>query len=1189
MSFSPLPAEIQRLYVSFVNRPIDPLGLQFWQAQIAANNGDTTALIAALGSASEFTAIYAGLSNAQAVDAVYMHLFGRPGEANGIAFWSAALDGGNLTLANVVMTVANGAIGQDLTVLTNKVSAADSFLSHIDTTAEIVGYAGEAANLIARAWLATVTDDASLALVATPAAIDNVLLSIVNVIPGPHLSANALSYDEGQTGVFTITMPTAASGVVLDYAISGVGISSADVVGGLSGSVTTQNGRASISIPLVNDASTEGGEMLKLTIFNSGSSTPLASSLFVINDTSTGAGTGNGTLAETVQKLYIAYLNRPADPAGLAYWVTEIGNNGGSTTNLDEALAKTPEFNSLYAGLSNTQAVNALYTRLFGHAADATTLAFVLPLLDSRLVTIDKIVMNLAITVQEPDLSVVLNKIAAAQKFESALAASNEITAYAGADANAVARAWLATVTDKASLTSATTTDAFAKLMVDIAHPGPVATCALTVGAAVYDEGQTGVFTLSTKNVADGTVFNYVIAGNSITAGDITGGLTGSAVVQNGMATISVPLANDKTTEGFETLILTASATVGGGGIASSAKFLIDDTSIRAIDTSLVGIIQKLYIAFFNRPADPDGLSYWVDQATKNGGDASNVANAFGASAEFRSIYAGMSSTQSIDAIYVNLFGRHAEPGGLAFWGGLLDSGALGLATISIAIANGAQADDLTALTNKISAAEIFTNSLDSGGTIIYSGDLANALVRAWLGTVTTDASYASATTPDAISALITSMTVAPGFTLTPGASAYEEGQTGVFTLTTTNVADGTVLRYAISGNGIGADDVIGGLSGKLTVHNGTATISLPLANDRITEGSEALKLRLTSLNGATEYASGGFSILDTSKAIADNTLSANVQKLYVAFFARPADFGGLGYWVDQAHVNGDDTVVVSNAFSASSEYKNNYAGLESAQVIETLYLNLFGRDAEPGALAFWGPLYQNATLPLAKIALAIAEGAQNADRVAITNKIIAAAAFTNSTQAFPGYDGGDSNIFAKAWLSTVTDDASLALALSKLTPIIETAVAQAGRDYRVTPGATSYNEGETAHFALTTKGVADGTRINYSLSGSGITLADVTGGLSGTATVSGGKANIDVALAADHALEGSEILVLRLASIATASEPALNVGTAMITILDTSTNHAPPVDENISAQGFGHDGVALIGMPQTDAGIGAA
>ncbi len=92
---------------------------------------------------------------------------------------------------------------------------------------------------------------------------------------------------------------------------------------------------------------------------------------------------------------------------------------------------------------------------------------------------------------------------------------------------------------------------------------------------------------------------------------------------------------------------------------------------------------------------------------------------------------------------------------------------------------------------------------------------------------------------------------------------------------------------------------------------------------------------------------------------------------------------------------------------------------------------------------------------------------------------------------------------------------------------------------FTLTTGATSVNEGATATFTLTTTNVPDGTVRPYTLTG--VSTADVTGGLSGTATVTGGKATITVALANDQTTEGAETLKVSLDNGKTSATTTVN------------------------------------------------
>ena len=82
-------------------------------------------------------------------------------------------------------------------------------------------------------------------------------------------------------------------------------------------------------------------------------------------------------------------------------------------------------------------------------------------------------------------------------------------------------------------------------------------------------------------------------------------------------------------------------------------------------------------------------------------------------------------------------------------------------------------------------------------------------------------------------------------YSLTSTKSNYDEGGTAVFNLATTNVPVGTVLSYSISG--VSSLDMVNGLLSGTTVvgSDGTASISLNLKSDSLTEGAETLTLTI--------------------------------------------------------------------------------------------------------------------------------------------------------------------------------------------------------------------------------------------------------------------------------------------------------------------------------------------------------
>ena len=151
-----------------------------------------------------------------------------------------------------------------------------------------------------------------------------------------------------------------------------------------------------------------------------------------------------------------------------------------------------------------------------------------------------------------------------------------------------------------------------------------------------------------------------------------------------------------------------------------------------------VDTIQKLYIAYFGRPADPDGLRFWQDIVIANGGDISGVSAAMAQSAEYIAHFTDKGNRAIVDDIYMQLFGRHAEAGGLDYWSAKLDAGHLTVSNVVTTIMKAAQGTDQVAVEMKVAAATIFTDSVASHNLGSAWGDAAVGLARSSLDKVFT-------------------------------------------------------------------------------------------------------------------------------------------------------------------------------------------------------------------------------------------------------------------------------------------------------------------------------------------------------------------------------------------------------------------------------------------------------------------
>jgi len=163
---------VQRLYLAYFNRPADPAGLAAFEAllspTVAATQAQLTAIAAYISSSPEYAALYAGQTNAQIIDSLYMNLFGRHCESTVVQnTWAGWLTDGTYTFDQIALQLTFSAQGTDATAIANKLAAATAFTTALDTSSKIAGYSGTAAAARVRAWLATVTDVAATLAAAT--------------------------------------------------------------------------------------------------------------------------------------------------------------------------------------------------------------------------------------------------------------------------------------------------------------------------------------------------------------------------------------------------------------------------------------------------------------------------------------------------------------------------------------------------------------------------------------------------------------------------------------------------------------------------------------------------------------------------------------------------------------------------------------------------------------------------------------------------------------------------------------------------------------------------------------------------------------------------------------------------------------------------------------------------------------
>ena len=174
---------VQKFYIAYFGRPADANGLQNMATQLNDAGAPTTTqafidaysslaavrqIVDAFGNSNESAALYTG-GTTEFVTAIFRNVLGRSPQAAGLTFWSDAIDSGVLVRGKAALSIMAGAETNttaqgliDAQLVLNRVSAATTFTSAMDTATEVSSYAGSVAGSTARDMLSAVTATTNL-------------------------------------------------------------------------------------------------------------------------------------------------------------------------------------------------------------------------------------------------------------------------------------------------------------------------------------------------------------------------------------------------------------------------------------------------------------------------------------------------------------------------------------------------------------------------------------------------------------------------------------------------------------------------------------------------------------------------------------------------------------------------------------------------------------------------------------------------------------------------------------------------------------------------------------------------------------------------------------------------------------------------------------------------------------------
>jgi V8-like Glu-specific endopeptidase len=185
-------------------------------------------------------------------------------------------------------------------------------------------------------------------------------------------------------------------------------------------------------------------------------------------------------------------------------------------------------------------------------------------------------------------------------------------------------------------------------------------------------------------------------------------------------------------------------------------------SSLIQLSSEQITSLTEIYVAYYNRAADAEGLYFWADKLAE-GMSLNEIATYFSQSPEAQALYPNTTDTSAfVTAVYENVLGRAPDADGFDFWTTNLSNGSLQPANFVLSIIGGAQGADVTYLSDKadlgiyFSAIRGMSDSVDAQNVMNTFGDQATSNISAARSAV--DGHYAdsaSGTTGDFLFELV--------------------------------------------------------------------------------------------------------------------------------------------------------------------------------------------------------------------------------------------------------------------------------------------------------------------------------------------------------------------------------------------------------------------------------------------------
>ena len=799
------------------------------------------------------------------------------------------------------------------------------------------------------------------------------------------ISTNSQSYNEGQQIITSVQTGFVASGTVLYWSLSGTGITSGDFsAGSLTGQVTINaQGTAVFNHTLANDLSTEGTETVAIKLFSDSSrNTQVATTSATIYDTSQGStyaiSPSNTSVDEGSSLIYGVGTSNVADGTTL-YWSlggTNVDANDFSPSGLTGSGTISNNAFTVNRTVVNdlkTEGVETVVFKVFTDSARTNEVAsnssvkiqdtsttpagpgYTITPNKTTLDEGDQIIFTVTTTNVAENTTLHWQVLADSGSIDTndfgagEFQGSDQISSGGFTITQNIANDITTEGTDKYTIVlypnnSYDWPSRLAQSVVVTINDTSVAasTYSITPSPAQIDEGGSFTTTVNTLNVDEGTVLYWRMEGSGIDANDFSSGsLTGSGTINAlGTFNFSHTAANDTTTESQEEIRICLYGDSARTIKVAETGVIVNDTSQSPTPTYVIQPDKTEYIEnevvsvkFITSGVAAGTTLHWkmvptgANPIDDGGGGGTNgsinsadfdTGPGMWGSANVQSPAPGQTNdgfgyswitnadqlTEGDETFKIEVYSGYS--GGT--WSGLLASSPV--CTIKdTSIAPGASTYTLTANTNPINEGEYLgltvTTTNVANGTVLYwdysgvtSGDFNDGALdgsvtipaegtKSWGTTIKADTLtegsetlavklYSDSARTTQVGSTLnvtindTSIGSGPTYTLSTTAIRFNEGDSFATTVTTTNVANGTVLYWALSGAGISEDDfnLVNTVTGSGTITNNTFNFSHTIKEDTATEGDEVISIRLYSDSGRTTQVGNTLSVTirDTSQ-----------------------------------------------------------------------------------------------------------------------------------------------------------------------------------------------------------------------------------------------------------------------------------------------------------------------------------